>query len=353
MGFRFRKSIGGRGFRINLSKNGISSISIGRAPFTVNVPVNRPGGTRTTISLPGTGMSWSEEAPAGSRRRLSASAAPQEQPIAKEPATSGPNDQLLKAYAEAFNRLVNTGYDDLLSRTEKPLRADFYVLAQQLKQQRESILQDAQAQLDDEQLHTLRQWLTSNSGSTGADLYQRWLLKDQELHQQQGRRAPVAQQTWTAPPQPLPQFPWKVAAGLLIGVPALLFAGATAMTEASLWQCNQGDLTACAMVNDASRITNKAFWADRKAQAEAAEAAAADRRAQIAADQQRAREEQQKAEALLVEQAQAEQAAKATAASAESRMNADGYYQGAKGGCFRYTSSGNKDYVSRSICNSY
>ena len=34
-------------------------------------------------------------------------------------------------------------------------------------------------------------------------------------------------------------------------------------------------------------------------------------------------------------------------------MQAAGYYKGSRGGCFRYTSGGKKDYVSRSICNSY
>ena len=69
MGFRFRKSFGPRGLKVNITKNGISSVSIGRAPFTVNIPVNRSGGVRTTASIPGSGLSWSEQAPTNPQRR--------------------------------------------------------------------------------------------------------------------------------------------------------------------------------------------------------------------------------------------------------------------------------------------
>lgn len=55
MAFRFRKSFGGRGFRINLSKSG-PSFSLGAAPFTMNFKAGRR--TMYTFSPPGTGMSW-------------------------------------------------------------------------------------------------------------------------------------------------------------------------------------------------------------------------------------------------------------------------------------------------------
>lgn len=61
MGFRFRRSFGSRGFRINLSKRGISSISVGGPGASVNLPVERPGGTRYTVGIPGSGVSWSRE----------------------------------------------------------------------------------------------------------------------------------------------------------------------------------------------------------------------------------------------------------------------------------------------------
>lgn len=57
MGFRFRKSIKILpGVKINLSKKGISSVSIGRPGATVNV--NTKGETRATVGIPGTGLSY-------------------------------------------------------------------------------------------------------------------------------------------------------------------------------------------------------------------------------------------------------------------------------------------------------
>lgn len=57
MGFRFRRSIKiFPGVRINLSKKGVSSISIGRRGAAVNIRAN--GETRATLGIPGTGLSW-------------------------------------------------------------------------------------------------------------------------------------------------------------------------------------------------------------------------------------------------------------------------------------------------------
>lgn len=57
MGFRFRKSIKiAPGVRINISKKGLSSLSVGRPGATVNI--NRKG-TRTTVGIPGSGLSHS------------------------------------------------------------------------------------------------------------------------------------------------------------------------------------------------------------------------------------------------------------------------------------------------------
>ena len=62
MGFRFRRRIRlFPGITLNLSKNGLSSISLGRPGATVNVPINRTGKTRGTVGLPGTGLSYSGE----------------------------------------------------------------------------------------------------------------------------------------------------------------------------------------------------------------------------------------------------------------------------------------------------
>lgn len=58
MGFRFRKSIKAGPVRINLSKSGIG-YSIGTKGFRYTKKAN--GGTRTTYSLPGTGLSYVTE----------------------------------------------------------------------------------------------------------------------------------------------------------------------------------------------------------------------------------------------------------------------------------------------------
>ncbi len=67
MGLRYRKSINlGGGFRINLSKSGIG-YSWGVKGYRSTKTAR--GGTRTTASIPGTGISWVEET--GGRRKSS------------------------------------------------------------------------------------------------------------------------------------------------------------------------------------------------------------------------------------------------------------------------------------------
>lgn len=53
MGLRFRKSIKIGGFRVNLSKSGIG-YSFGGKGFRVTKKAT--GGTRTTVTIPGTGI---------------------------------------------------------------------------------------------------------------------------------------------------------------------------------------------------------------------------------------------------------------------------------------------------------
>jgi hypothetical protein len=58
MGFRFRKSIKiFPGLKINISKKGVSSVSVGGHGATLNVGKN---GVKTTVGIPGTGISYSE-----------------------------------------------------------------------------------------------------------------------------------------------------------------------------------------------------------------------------------------------------------------------------------------------------
>lgn len=60
MGFRFRKSFRiVPGVKINLSKTG-TSLSLGGRGASVNLGRKR---ARTTVGLPGTGLSYSEDAP--------------------------------------------------------------------------------------------------------------------------------------------------------------------------------------------------------------------------------------------------------------------------------------------------
>jgi hypothetical protein len=61
MGFRFRRSARLGPLRLNFSKGGLSSISVGGRGASFNVPVARSGRPRSTVGLPGTGLSWSVE----------------------------------------------------------------------------------------------------------------------------------------------------------------------------------------------------------------------------------------------------------------------------------------------------
>lgn len=58
MGFNFRKSFKiAPGVRLNVGKKGISSVSVGPRGAKVNIGKK---GTRTTVSAPGTGLSYSK-----------------------------------------------------------------------------------------------------------------------------------------------------------------------------------------------------------------------------------------------------------------------------------------------------
>ena len=64
MGFRFRKSISFGPFRLNFSKSGVG-YSFGGKGF--RVAKTATGRTRTTASIPGTGVSYVKET--GSKRK--------------------------------------------------------------------------------------------------------------------------------------------------------------------------------------------------------------------------------------------------------------------------------------------
>ena len=62
MAFRFRRSARLGPLRLNFTSRGLSSISLGAPGASLNLPINRRGGPRTTLGLPGTGLSWTMEA---------------------------------------------------------------------------------------------------------------------------------------------------------------------------------------------------------------------------------------------------------------------------------------------------
>jgi hypothetical protein len=86
MGFRFRKSIKiAPGVRINLSKKGISSLSVGKPGATVNVGKK---GTRGTVGIPGSGLSYSAYKAHDDAKRQSSQSQPtltQDNPPTKRP----------------------------------------------------------------------------------------------------------------------------------------------------------------------------------------------------------------------------------------------------------------------------
>lgn len=61
MPFRFRRSARFGPLRFNFAKSGLSSISLGGRGASFNIPIARSGAPRTTVGLPGTGLSWSVE----------------------------------------------------------------------------------------------------------------------------------------------------------------------------------------------------------------------------------------------------------------------------------------------------
>lgn len=61
MAVRFRKSFRLGGIKLNVTKNGLSSISLGGRGASLNIPVARSGGIRGTVGIPGSGLSYSKE----------------------------------------------------------------------------------------------------------------------------------------------------------------------------------------------------------------------------------------------------------------------------------------------------
>ena len=61
MAVRFRKSFRLGGVKLNVTKNGLSSISLGGRGASLNITVARYGGIRGTVCIPGSGLSYSKD----------------------------------------------------------------------------------------------------------------------------------------------------------------------------------------------------------------------------------------------------------------------------------------------------
>ncbi|MFT8926413.1 MAG: DUF4236 domain-containing protein [Bifidobacterium sp.] len=79
MGWRFRKSIGGKYFRVNLGKHGVTSATFGKRGMP-HVTVGK-GGTRVGASVPGTGLYYSQRIDNATTTQLPIITPPQQTPV--------------------------------------------------------------------------------------------------------------------------------------------------------------------------------------------------------------------------------------------------------------------------------
>ena len=116
MGFRFRKSLNlGCGFRINLSKSGIG-YSWGSKGFRVTKTAT--GRTRTTASIPGTGISYVEESSNNNQKPTASNI----------PSGSIDNNHLPIEYIKNANAktLVSEGLEEIIASAERILMYNKY-----------------------------------------------------------------------------------------------------------------------------------------------------------------------------------------------------------------------------------
>lgn len=115
MGFRFRKSINlGGGVRINLSKSGVG-YSVGTKGLRVTKTAD--GKTRTTASIPGTGISHVSET--GKKKSTTAKTG---KPVVK--ATIGTNEEeaLKQYYAEKERKTQGKSVEQKKPQTKQPIQ---------------------------------------------------------------------------------------------------------------------------------------------------------------------------------------------------------------------------------------
>jgi hypothetical protein len=68
MGFRFRKSFGKGPFRVTFSKSGVGYSFGGKG---ARITKKAGGGTRSTLSVPGTGISYVTDSKSSSKKKTS------------------------------------------------------------------------------------------------------------------------------------------------------------------------------------------------------------------------------------------------------------------------------------------
>jgi hypothetical protein len=105
MGFRYRRSARLGPLRFHFTARGLSSISLRSRGASLNIPVARRGGVRTTLSLPGTGLSWSVESEPLPVARPAGMPAARPAPATPRPARPLPNSRRLRpSQLEVFQR---------------------------------------------------------------------------------------------------------------------------------------------------------------------------------------------------------------------------------------------------------
>lgn len=113
MGFRYRKSINlGGGFRVNLSKSGVS-YSWGTKGYRVTKKAS--GGTRTTASIPGTGLSYVSE----TGKHNGQTTRPHSQPVTYDNNHYAPEE----IRNEKADTMVSEGLEDMLASANRALKS--------------------------------------------------------------------------------------------------------------------------------------------------------------------------------------------------------------------------------------
>ena len=117
MGFRYRKSINlGGGFRINLSKSGIG-YSWGVKGYRVTKTAK--GTTRTTASIPGTGISYVHESGKANNRSSQRNANPGQQPV---PAIDNNHYDTQNIVNNVATEMVSEGLEAMLASASRALK---------------------------------------------------------------------------------------------------------------------------------------------------------------------------------------------------------------------------------------